>query len=1438
MMVPACLFLTMFAVSCAVVIPEVNVGALDPSRGFKILGVSSGDSTGRSASNAGDVNNDGMTDLIIGAVAANVLTLTGAGIAYVVFGRRTNDAILSDIDLSTFTTSSQKGFRILGSVAAGNLGHTVASVGDVNGDGIGDIMVGGYSATILVGTTRTGSGYACVIFGRDIPGGAPNFTDVDLGAFTSSMLLGFRVFGAASGDYAGVSVTTAGDVNGDGVGDIILGAFGANSQAGRAYVIFGRNITGTVPPFGDIDLLSFSSTAGFQILGAGGIAGLCVSGAGDINGDGVSDILVGARDASPVLGTVRSLAGITYVIFGRNTASGGPFSTITLATFAPSQDTGFLLAGAGGSDGSGLSVSAAGDVNGDGVSDIVVGAPGADTLGWANSGTVYVIFGRKVTNSAMAFTSIDLNAFSTAHGFRVYGAPSGASLGFSVSEAGDVNADGIDDIIIGTDKPTTGTGTAFLVYGRNGAVLSDINLSTWSAANAQGFRVVGGAIGNKLGMSVSTAGDLNQDGVTDVVVGAPAYGTGVAYVIFGVCDTPTGQPSTQPSSQPSRQPSVQPSTHPSRQPSAQPSAQPTSQPSTRPTAQPTMRPSVQPSTQPSHHPSAQPTRQPSRQPTSVPSGQPSSQPSRKPSCQPSSWPSQQPVAVPTAQPSPQPSTQPRTQPSSRPTDEPTVQPSSQPSTQPSCVPSVQPSSQPSTQSSSQPTTQPTTRPSIQPTSQPTVEPSSQPSADPTVQPSVQPSIQPRAVPTSIPSGLPTGKPSSVPSCCPTSQPSTGPTSQPSLQPTSQPSVSPSQSPTRQPTVQPTSQPSYEPSTQPTQQPTAVPSTSPSSAPSVQPSAQPSAQPSSEPSAQPSSRPSLSPSAVPTAHPSSPPTTKPWSQPTSMPSAQPSAHPSAAPTTQPFASPSGRPSSVPTARPTATSTVQRFVQTKSALMLLHCGSALCICGAEEGVVSCAVVGGNETVEYQFDWTRVSFMYITPDKKVILSAEVASSTSRTDEVSLCTPRRLQLECSASSLRDSTVLAASYVAYPNKVVLVGRYTVLPSISILDRESNTFQSYLYSVTNTKDLTLRHVLSPPYFAGSFVAGTAVRATATPVNYIVAGMVRTEGGILKAMVLMPQNGDIVNNADLVTTMALENTGPDSFIAGGLQVSDVLNGKHAYLLRANALFMSVQYCVRYVTREGGARRALQSASESESVVRGIILVDTTIFLTVDRTVSNITSLAALKVNSVTGAINQQVHVTARNASLSCADIVLANELLHVLCTVSDNSSYLYSVLLTVDQELTFTALPSDFTRSDDEILQAQNVPFKRTILTVTKTDTTVATTQYAFITAGAAPTRQPSSAPSMQPSSQPSSAPSAQPSSSPTAAPTVTARPHQPAELCGAHQHTQAKRGSDNCVNRNTYCTTDRAAVITTKPEAVRDTHVTAKCLAFSETDSVTDYAAI
>ena len=584
-----------------------SVRELASDHGFLIRGDMAEDELGASVSGAGDINGDGLADLIVGAYAGDDGG-TNAGEAYILYGKAGTDGTQFGIPettearrqlIDTEELAPADGFVLQGHVAGDWLGRSVAGAGDINGDGLDDLIIGADGSD----GGGSGAGAAYIVYGKAAAEGTQDGTQFGTKVEKRQVLdttnlgpaAGFIVQGDAGNDALGVSVAGAGDVNGDGLNDLIIGAIGSNdggSMAGAAYIVYGKTDTGGTQ-FGEeingrqiLDTTGLMQADGFKIQGdvINDQLGVSVSGAGDINGDGVGDLIIGADR-----GQDRGVwAGEAYIIYGKTGTSRQAVDTTNLA---PAD--GFIIQGdetdnalAEGQtlpgDQLGFSVAGAGDVNGDGLDDLIVGAPrgddGTPTPGHSDSGEAYIIYGKAGTNGLQFGTAeaggamrqtLDTSLLAPADGFILQGHDIGDQVGHSVAAAGDINGDGLADLIAGAlfdnNRSETFAGGAYIIYGKAGTngtqfgmavrlaadgttTLTDGTtpadsvvrqvLDATSLAPTDGFLIQGDTQESWFGASVSGAGDVNGDGFDDLIVGASqgdnlGEEAGEAYVIYG-----------------------------------------------------------------------------------------------------------------------------------------------------------------------------------------------------------------------------------------------------------------------------------------------------------------------------------------------------------------------------------------------------------------------------------------------------------------------------------------------------------------------------------------------------------------------------------------------------------------------------------------------------------------------------------------------------------------------------------------------------------------------------------------------------------------------------------------------------------------------------------------------------------------------------------------
>jgi hypothetical protein len=480
---------------------------------------------GWSTKSAGDINGDGYSDIIAGA---NMFDNGQAdeGAAFVWCGGAEGVTTVAATVLE-------------GNQDATQLGWSVASAGDVNGDGYSDVMIGApdydngqvdegvvylYEGTpqgleqfpTLIEDNRSGERFGLAISGAgdlngdgfdDVIIGAPNYENgqveegaviIYYGSITGLNLLNPVILESNTPySYFGVSVANAGDVNGDGYADVVIGSSSPSkiqNQEGHVFVYHGSAL-GIKP--GPNTVLG-STQEGY-------LEGCSVAGGGDINGDGFGDIIVGATQFH-VNGNDQQNRGAVLICYG----SPSGLIAANLTRIDADQDGAFF----------GASVSCAGDVNADGFSDLVVGAPYYNN-GQLAEGCTFLYYGNQ--------SGINLN-----QQVKLESNQEIALMGYSVAGAGDVNGDGYSDIVIGAlnyDNAQISDGAALLYYGSKSGILTGSSPDGLLNSTA-------GVVNSFLGAAVAGAGDVNGDGYSDIIVGALQYyegdnNVGAAFLYYG-----------------------------------------------------------------------------------------------------------------------------------------------------------------------------------------------------------------------------------------------------------------------------------------------------------------------------------------------------------------------------------------------------------------------------------------------------------------------------------------------------------------------------------------------------------------------------------------------------------------------------------------------------------------------------------------------------------------------------------------------------------------------------------------------------------------------------------------------------------------------------------------------------------------------------------------
>lgn len=433
----------------------INMSSFSASDGFYVTGSDTADYLGSVVDISGDLNGDGYNDFVVVSSREDD-GASDAGTIYIIWGNATPSNVNVSTDFNTTVgVSNTDGFVILGTESSEEIGHYsttdpqngqfVDASGDFNGDGIQDLLIGHNQSDF---GSQTNSGVAYLIFGKT---GATR-ANFKLDTYGSE---GFAFYNTSDSDnYVGHSVQYIGDFNGDGFNDVIIGApeaDGGDLDSGEAHVVFGNS----GPTFSDVDLNALNGSNGFTISTSvdNSQLGGSVSSA-DVNGDGLTDILIGVPEADTISLTNN---GAAIIIYGNS----GPHSDISLESVG---SAGYVINGENDTDRSGHSIRGIKDLNGDGIDDFVLSTI-HDDEGGTSAGAAWVIYGAVGTGRS----DINLSTLTSTDGFKIIGDISGDEFGRSAT-SGDINGDGYTDMMFSSvagDNNGSHAGEVNVIWGKD-----------------------------------------------------------------------------------------------------------------------------------------------------------------------------------------------------------------------------------------------------------------------------------------------------------------------------------------------------------------------------------------------------------------------------------------------------------------------------------------------------------------------------------------------------------------------------------------------------------------------------------------------------------------------------------------------------------------------------------------------------------------------------------------------------------------------------------------------------------------------------------------------------------------------------------------------------------------------------------------------------------
>ncbi len=488
---------------------DINLSELDANTGAKFYGALDNFRTGADIENIGDVNGDGVDDIAIRSSWPS-----STEYVHIFYGNE------GGLDAEYDLLSEKRGYHVS---SRHGTGTQLAEVGDFNGDGFGDFLVGKWA---------NGLYDTFLIYGYDADPNAELTTDFyDLNSITPDRGVRLTDSGSALPGYR--AVAGLGDFNGDGLGDF----FYKSGSGTDAYIVFGR----TEPLPADFDVSTVDGSSGIRLTNYFDVVpsenDSPDTGIGDFNGDGLADLVISraaqkddVTDEFPV---------VAQIIYGTNSGQ----AEIDLGNLDPASGQNIVLSAdeiaksASSYSYMGKKTVNLGDINGDGLDDFAFNMlQGASVRDF-----VAVVYGNGSPDPA----GLEIDKLDGSNGFYVRGVSFGqpvnewTAFGSALAAAGDVNGDGIDDFIIGAwaaEENGANSGQAYVIYGDTNGFGTEFSVADLDGYN--GFSISGVLRGDLAGTSVAGA-DLNGDGYSDAILGAVAVDAldridaGAAYVVYG-----------------------------------------------------------------------------------------------------------------------------------------------------------------------------------------------------------------------------------------------------------------------------------------------------------------------------------------------------------------------------------------------------------------------------------------------------------------------------------------------------------------------------------------------------------------------------------------------------------------------------------------------------------------------------------------------------------------------------------------------------------------------------------------------------------------------------------------------------------------------------------------------------------------------------------------